>query len=322
MEKRDLEAFLSTTLGELFFDKRISYHVSKGKVRDIIDLGETLLITTTDRLSAFDRVLTTIPCKGQVLNELSLFWFQATEAIIKNHILEKISSRTVLVRKCKVLPVEVVVRGYLTGSAWRDYQQGKAISGIVLPPNMHFNEKFTQPLFTPTTKAERGMHDEPISSEEIVKQGIVKADLWQQVEEKALRLFQKGSEIAAHNGLILVDTKYEFGICGGELFIIDEMHTPDSSRYWYANTYEDLFRKGDKQRELDKEYVRQWLIERGYMGEGIPPPIPDDIRIETAFRYIKAYETITGRVFVPGTVDEKKEKELIESAITRVKKNR
>jgi phosphoribosylaminoimidazole-succinocarboxamide synthase len=320
MEKAKLNEYLGTTLRELAFPAEQGCPVLRGKVRDIIDLGDKLIITTTDRLSAFDRVLTTIPCKGQVLNELSLFWFETTRSLIPNHILEPLSPRSILTRKCGVLPVEVVVRGYLTGSAWRDYQQGKAISGIVLPPNMRFNQKFESPLLTPSTKAERGSHDEPISSGEIVQRRIVDPALWRQVEEKALALFKAGSDLAAERGLILVDTKYEFGTLGNELYIIDEIHTPDSSRYWYANTYTELFRQGSKQRELDKEYLRQWLIERGYMGDGQAPAIPDDIRLETGLRYIRAFERITDREFSPGKVDERQEAELIEKTIRRFRK--
>jgi phosphoribosylaminoimidazole-succinocarboxamide synthase len=319
MEKEQLSKYLETTLRDLALGKRSRTRVFQGKVRDIVDLGDKLIITTTDRLSAFDRVLTTIPCKGQILNQLSLFWFDATRAIVPNHILEPLSPRSVLTRKCEVLPVEVVVRGYLTGSAWRDYRQGKAISGIVLPPDMRFNQKFDSPLITPSTKAERGSHDEPISPQDIIGRGLASESLWRRVEETALVLFATGGELAAARGLILVDTKYEFGICGGELYVIDEMHTPDSSRFWYADSYDDLFRRGEAQRELDKEYLRRWLIERGYMGDGEAPVIPDDVRLETGLRYIRAYERITGRPFVPGEIDARQEAERVEQAI---KKNR
>lgn len=317
MEKARLKDFLSTTLQALPLDDAHAGGLFRGKVRDIVDLGDKLLITTTDRLSAFDRVLTTIPCKGQVLNELSLYWFEASRGIIRNHILEKLSPRSVLTLKCDVLPVEVVVRGYLTGSAWRDYRQGKAISGIVLPPHMRMNQKFDRPLITPTTKAERGTHDLPISSAEIVKRGLVPADLWRKVEEAALGLFRLGTETAANRGLMLVDTKYEFGILDGELLVIDEMHTPDSSRYWYADTYDELFAQGAQQRELDKEYLRQWLIERGYMGDGQAPHIPDDIRLETGLRYVAAFEKLTGRAFVPGEQNEQDELRIVRETIDR-----
>lgn len=315
MDREALRPFLSTTLRDLPLADHAATPVIRGKVRDILDLGDELLIATTDRISAFDRVLSTIPCKGQVLNELSLFWFNQTAAIVPNHIIEKISPRTVRVKKCSILPIEVVVRGYLTGSAWRDYEKGKPISGIKLPAGMKASQRFTRPLFTPSTKAKRGTHDEPISVADILASGLVEKKLMHQVEETARALFARGTEIAALHGLILVDTKYEFGLADGNLTVVDEMHTPDSSRYWYADTYPERFAAGEKQRELDKEYLRQWLIERDYMGDGVPPEIPDDIRLETGLRYITAYEIITGASFSPGAIDATEEKKLIEAAL-------
>ncbi len=315
MDKNKLGTYLSTTLEALALGKKHGARVSRGKVRDMVDLGDRLIISVTDRLSAFDRVLTTIPCKGQVLNELSLFWFEATRSIVQNHILEQLSPRSVVALKCDVLPVEVIVRAYLTGSAWRDYRQGKSIAGIVLPPDMRSNQKFESPILTPSTKAERGAHDEPIAAGEIVGRGLVSEALWRRVEECALALFKAGSEHAAERGLILVDTKYEFGVRGGELYLVDEVHTPDSSRFWYADSYADLYERGEAQRELDKEYLRRWLIERGYMGDGEAPRIPDDIRLETGLRYVTAFEKITGRAFAPGDVDARRETELIERAV-------
>lgn len=277
----------------------------KGKVRDIIDIGDKLIIATSDRISAFDHVLTTIPFKGQVLNQMALFWFNATADILKNHIVEEITPRTVLVDKCEVLPVEVIVRGYLTGSAWRDYSKGNPVSGITLPAGMKANQRFSTPLITPSTKAEQGEHDLPISGEEIVSRGLVDADLWKQVEEKSLALFARGTEIAAKRGLILVDTKYEFGIKDGELRIVDEVHTPDSSRYWYADTYDELFAKGEEQRKVDKEFLRKWLMDHNWMGDGAPPVIPEQTVVDVAEKYIAAYETVTGEAFsgAPSTVD-------------------
>ncbi len=268
-------------------------------MRDIVDRGSEMLITTTDRISAFDRVLTTIPCKGEVLNTLSLFWFHATEDIIAHHVREEVSPRTVRVAKCRVLPVEVVVRGYLTGSAWRDYQKGSAVSGIRLPSGMRFNQRFDRPLLTPSTKEEKGSHDRPVSREELIASGRVEKAVWEEIEERALALFQRGTELAAANGLILVDTKYEFGILDGRLTLVDELHTPDSSRYWYAETFPSLFAQGEPQRELDKEYLRRWLMSRGWQGEGTPPALPDDLRVEVAGKYLAAWETITGKTFVP-----------------------
>lgn len=277
--------------------------VSSGKVRDMVDLGSELVITTSDRISAFDRILSTIPCKGEVLNRISLFWFDKTKDILPNHIIKKLSPRTVVVKKCEVLPVEVVVRGYLTGSAWRDYQAGKPISGITLPAGMRADQAFDPPLITPSTKAEHGLHDEPVSGEEIVKQGLVEESLWKRVEESALSLFARGSAECAARDLILVDTKYEFGLLNGELVLVDEVHTPDSSRFWFADRYEELFRAGAAQHKLDKEYLRQWLISKGFMGDGDAPQIPPEIRIETARRYVEAFERITGLRFDPETGD-------------------
>lgn len=269
----------------------------KGKVRDVIDLGKELLLVTSDRISAFDVILSTIPFKGEILNRIALFWFDKTKDIIPNHIEEEVSTRAIRAKKCTILPVEVIVRGYLTGSAWRDYSSGKDVSGIKLPVGMKQNQKFETPLLTPSTKAEAGQHDEPISCAEIVKQGLVEEKLWKQVEEVALALFKRGTEIAAQNGMILVDTKYEFGLLDGKLVIADEIHTPDSSRFWYGEKYEQLFTEGKEQKQLDKEYFRQWLIAQGYMGDGTPPLITSEVRIETAKRYIEAFEAITGEKF-------------------------
>lgn len=278
------------------------YH---GKVRDIVDLGENLLMIASDRISAFDRVLSTVPFKGEILTRIARFWFNATGDIIPNHFLsdnesayklETISPRTMLCKKAQMLPIEVIVRGYVTGSAWRDYMKGNTISGIRLPDGMKENQKLPKPILTPTTKESEG-HDKPISCEEIVSSGLVDADLMRQVEKAALALFERGNEIVGKQGLILVDTKYEFGLINGKLHICDEMHTPDSSRYWYKDTYENLFKQGEKQRELDKEYFRRFLMDKGFSGDGNPPEIPASIRTEIALRYISAYETITGKEF-------------------------
>ena len=318
MDKEKLRDAIPNTMAEL--DLPDSIPVVKGKVRDIFDLGNYLLIVTTDRISAFDIVLSTIPYKGEVLNRISLFWFKNTNDIIKNHIAEEVTPRAVLVKKCKVIPIEVVVRGYLTGSAWRDYKAGRDVSGIQLDRGMAFNEKFREPIVTPSTKSERGIHDEPVSEQALVERGIVSQKLWEQIKDTALKLFARGTDIAAENGLILVDTKYEFGLLDNglneELVLVDEIHTPDSSRYWYVDTYEKLFKAGEKQNKLDKEYLRQWLMEHGFMGEGKVPDIPDEIKAEVAWRYIKAYETITGEIFVPLSKDPEEEKRVITEKIS------
>lgn len=289
--------------------------LARGKVREIFDLGDRLLILTTDRISAFDRVLAVIPCKGEVLNRMSLFWFDKTRDIVENHLIQEVSPRAVLVKKCRVLPVEVVVRGYLTGSAWRDYRSGNEVSGIRLPEGMKNNQKFDEPLLTPSTKEAQGAHDMPIAADEIVSRGLVEERLWRQIEETAKALFRRGTEIAARQGLILVDTKYEFGLLDGKLVLVDELHTPDSSRYWYADTYDALFTEGKDQRKVDKEYLRQWLMERGFMGDGEPPAIPDEVRLETAWRYIEAFQQITGTDFVPGSREPEAEKKKILSIV-------
>jgi phosphoribosylaminoimidazole-succinocarboxamide synthase len=295
----------------------------KGKVRDVVDLGDRLLIVASDRISAFDHVLSTIPFKGEVLNRIARFWFDNTSDVIKNHIipdselgipLSKKTGRAIIARKADMLPVEVVVRGYLTGSAWRDYEAGREVSGICIPTGMKMNQAFPAPLITPTTKESEG-HDKPISCAEVVSTGLVPADLWKQVEKAALGLFARGQSIAAANGLILVDTKYEFGLVNGELTICDEIHTPDSSRYWFADGYASLFAKGEKQRELDKEHFRRWLMDHGYMGDGTPPAITDQIRIEVAQRYMTAFETVTGEIFAPVAVDAEAERVFLRSLL-------
>jgi phosphoribosylaminoimidazole-succinocarboxamide synthase len=305
----DLEGLLDTCCRDLRLPARA--RLSRGKVRDVVDLGRDLLITTTDRISAFDRVLTTIPCKGEVLNTVSLFWFSSTSDIIASHVREEVSARTVRAVKCRVIPVEVVVRGYLTGSAWRDYQQGARISGIALPPGLRFNARFELPLLTPSTKEAAGSHDRPVSRDEILSGGLVEKSLWEQIEETALALFRRGTEIARSRGLILVDTKYEFGLNDGRLTLVDEVHTPDSSRYWFADTWDELFEQGAPQRELDKEYLRQWLLRRGWKGDGPPPEIPAEVRLQVAGRYIEAWEKITGHTFTPRALDSEAESALI-----------
>ena len=320
MNRADIEAVLRSRPDSPFggFDpKELPAHAGmrRGKVRDSFELGNRLLIVTTDRISAFDRVLTTIPFKGEVLNRLSVYWFNATRDVFPNHLIEQASARSMLVTKGEVIPIEVVVRGYLTGSAWRDYQTARGVSGIRLAPGMRVNERFPEPLLTPSTKEEQGRHDEPISREEIIRRGIVAEERWDEVESAARALFRRGSEVAASRGLILVDTKYEFALSSGKLIVVDEMHTPDSSRFWYADTYDGLFKDGKDQRKIDKEYLRQWLMERGFSGEGEPPAIPDDVRAEVAWRYIQAYELITGEDFVPESADAEAEQRKIASLL-------
>ena len=268
--------------------------VHSGKVRDRIDLGDRILIVTTDRVSAFDRVLTTIPYKGQVLNQLSVFWFKLTCDLISNHLIREVTPRSALVRRCTMVPVEVVVRGYLTGSAWRAYERDGALAGIPLALGLRRDQQFERPLLTPTTKAAPGEHDRPLSRAEVLASGAVPPALWERIERVALRLYRRGVEHAARRGLILVDTKYEFGTIDGELVLADEVHTPDSSRYWYRDTYAERFARGLEQRLLDKEFLRGWLLERGFQGDGAPPPIPETVRAELAQRYREVYRILTG----------------------------
>ena len=290
--------------------------VYRGKVRDVVRGETALLLVASDRISAFDRVLSTVPFKGEVLSRVSAWWFDRCSDILPNHVLPAGDpaslgiGRATLVRRVEMLPVEVVVRGYLAGSAWRDYGEGKAVSGIVLPRGLSLNERFPVPLITPSTK-EDGGHDRPISCDEIVSSGLVPGDIWHEAEKAALSLFRRGQELAARSGLILVDTKYEFGLADGRLVLADELHSPDSSRYWLSESYERLFFSGDGQRELDKEPFRRWLSDRGFAGEGSAPAIPDSVRVETGWRYVQAFEAITGGIFESIGADPQSEADLI-----------
>jgi len=275
-----------------------------GKVRDIYLQAGRRILVTTDRISAFDRILGTIPFKGQVLNQIAAFWFEQTRDIAPNHVEAVPDPNVMVVRECEQLPLEFVVRGYITGvtetSAWHNYSKGvRNFCGNILPEGLRKDQKFPRPILTPTTKLEK--HDRPISREEAVSEGLISAADFDAAAELCFRLYERGVRVAAGRGLILVDTKYEIGRLDGRLVVTDEIHTPDSSRYWYADTYEELFMSGREQRKLDKEYVREWLAVRGFRGQGEPPPLPDDVRVEAARRYIAAYEIITGREFVPGS---------------------
>lgn len=279
----------------------------QGKVRDIYSLGDgRRLLVTTDRLSAFDRVLGLVPYKGQVLNQLSAFWFERTSDILPNHLLALPDPNAALVRECQALPVEIIVRGYITGvtttSLWYHYSRGvRRLYGLDLPEGLRKNERLPQPIITPTTRATGpGGHDERITADEIIERGLVEEGLYRRVEQAALELFARGSEVAARAGLILVDTKYEFGLWQGELYLIDEVHTPDSSRFWRADTYEARFAAGEEPDNYDKELVRLWYAERGYTGDGEPPPWSTDLAVQAARRYIDVYERLTGLEFVPG----------------------
>jgi len=300
------DSILNDQLGQTLLETRLPLPGRyQGKVRDTYDLGDRMLIVATDRLSAFDVNLTSLPFKGQILNQIASFWFDATRDVAPNHILSQPDPSAVLVKKCKALPVEVIVRGYITGSLWRDYQKGTAGAyGIEFPAGLKKDQAFDSPILTPSTKAAVGEHDEPISSADVVKRGLVPADLWKEIEKRAMALFTRGQEIARKQGLILVDTKYEFGLHGDELLVIDEIHTPDSSRYWEASEYEQRFAAGQDQRMLDKENLRQWLIqERGYMGQGPAPEIPAEARVDLARKSAMTFARLTGREFQPAVGD-------------------
>ncbi|MHA1720273.1 MAG: phosphoribosylaminoimidazolesuccinocarboxamide synthase [Promethearchaeota archaeon] len=288
----------------------------KGKVREnfINDESGIRTIISTDRLSAFDKVITTIPFKGQLLNQMSSFWFEKTKHIAPNHIIDIPDVNVVRAHNCKTMPIEMIVRAYITGSAWRAYEKGESVSGIVFPKNLRNYQKFPDLIITPTTKAEVGEHDLPISREEIIENKLIDRDIYLEMEEKTLKLFEYASKHCSSNNLILVDCKFEFGITPeNELVVIDEIFTPDASRFWIKDTYDDKFSKGEKPDILDKEFFRQWLInEKDYMGDGAIPEIPDDIKVEFVKRYVKSFEMITGTTFQP----------VIEGSIVeRIKKN-
>ncbi|MBO5298043.1 MAG: phosphoribosylaminoimidazolesuccinocarboxamide synthase [Candidatus Homeothermus sp.] len=275
------------------------YH---GKVRDVYDINDDLMVmVATDRISAFDVILPKgIPYKGQVLNQIAAKFLDATADIVPNWKLATPDPMVTVGLKCEGFRVEMIIRGYLTGSAWRDYKAGmRELCGIKLPDGMKENERFPEPIITPTTKAEAG-HDENISREEIIAQGIVSKEDYETMERYTRALFKRGTEIAAEKGLILVDTKYEFGKRDGKVYLIDEIHTPDSSRYFYADGYEERFAKGEPQKQLSKEFVRQWLIENDFMGkEGqTVPEMTDEYCDSVSDRYIELYEHITGEPFV------------------------
>ncbi len=281
-----------SSLGELY----------KGKVRDNYIKGDTRIIIATDRLSAFDRVITTIPFKGQMLNQISSFWFEKTKNIVKNHIIAIPDPNVAVVHQCEMIPVEMIVRAYITGTAWRSYTKGENTSGIVLPSGLNKNQKLDDIILTPSTKAESG-HDIYISRDTILKDNIIAKDIYLQMEEAAVKLFKFGQDYCNKNGLILVDTKYEFGLKDGELLLIDEIHTQDSSRFWMLESYEERFENDEEPEILDKEIFRGWLMETypnifpNIKPNQDIPPISSEIKIELAKRYMKSYQKITGIEF-------------------------
>lgn len=293
-------------------------NVYHGKVRDVYTVKNDLLVmVATDRISAFDVILPKgIPYKGQILNQIASKFLDATSDIVPNWKLATPDPMVTVGLRCEGFPVEMIVRGYLCGSAWRAYKSGvREICGIRLPEGMRENQKFPSPIVTPTTKAEQGMHDEDISKEEIINQGLATKEEFDLLEKYTLELFQRGTEIAAKRGLILVDTKYEFGKRDGKIYLMDEIHTPDSSRYFYTEGYEERFEKGEPQKQLSKEFVREWLMENGFQGQKgqTVPEMTDEIIQSISERYMELYEKIIGEKFVKA--DES------EDVLARVEKN-
>lgn len=297
-----LESYIPSALKSVTVDWPYA-HIS-GKVREIFTLpGQRRLLVTTDRLSAFDRVLTAVPFKGQVLNQLSAFWFDQTQDIIPNHVLEVPDPNVLLAVECELFPIEVIVRGYISGvtktALWYRYSLGERdIYGYNFPDGLQKNDVLPEPIITPTTKGE---HDERITCAEVVERGLLDADTWAQVQAAALAIFKRGQEIAQKGGLILVDTKYEFGRApDGRVMLIDEVHTPDSSRFWVADTYAMRRAAGDEPDNFDKEFLRLWYAERDYRGDGEPPAPTAELITQVSARYIACYQRLTGRPFEPG----------------------
>ena len=289
----------------------------KGKVRDVYNIGDELMVmVVSDRISAFDVVLPKgIPYKGQVLNQIAAKFLDATADIVPNWKIAVPDPMVTVGRFCKPFPVEMIIRGYLTGSSWRTYKKGaREICGVPIPDGMKEHQAFPEPIVTPTTKALEGAHDEDISAEEIIRQGLVSEEDYFLLDKYTRELFQRGSEIAAEMGLILVDTKYEFGKVGDQIYLIDEIHTPDSSRYFYREGYEKRQENDEQQKQLSKEFVREWLMDQGFMGqEGQEVPFMSDEFINTVSeRYIELYESITGDTF---------EKVDVSNVLDRVEKN-
>lgn len=275
----------------------------QGKVRDFYVLPDKRVIITTDRQSAFDVILGHIPFKGSVLNSLAAFWFDKTKKIVPNHVISVPDPNVTIAKNCATIPVEMVIRGYITGvtntSIWGSYEKGeRIIYGLKFPEGLKKNQKLPRPVITPTTHAEKGAHDERLTRGEIISRKIVDKKLYEEMEKATYSLFDYGSKLCAENGLILVDTKYEFGLSDGKLTLIDEIHTPDSSRFWVKETYESRFKKGEEPENYDKEFLRLWYVDKGYKGTGNPPEMSEELIVALANRYIDVYEKITGQKFL------------------------
>lgn len=298
----------------------------QGKVRDFYILTDKRVTVTTDRQSAFDSILGVIPFKGAVLNQLAAFWFEKTEKIVTNHMISVPDPNVLISRNCSPIPVEMVVRGFLSGvantSVWYAYEKGERnIYGITFPDGMHKNQKLPQPIITPTTHPEAGSnnHDERLTRDEIITKNIVEKKLYDQMEKVSLELFAFGQQWCEKNGLILVDTKYEFGVYNGKLMLIDEIHTPDSSRFWIAKTYKDRLMQGLEPENFDKEFIRLWYAKRINPYKDTIPPMPNDLIIQAAKRYISAYEMITGGNFdaFPYPIEKRIKQNLIDAGILK-----
>lgn len=288
-------------MSQYIFDNQTSFY--KGKVRDVYSIGTDILVmVASNRISAFDVILPSpIPFKGQVLNQIAAYMLNATKDICPNWLISTPAPNVSIGKRCEPFKIEMVVRGNLTGHAWRTYYTGKRIlCGVTMPDGLKENDYFPTPIITPSTKASEG-HDEDISKEEIIAQGLASAEDWKILEKYALQLFERGKAIAAERGLILVDTKYEFGKIGNDIYLMDEIHTPDSSRYFYADGFEERQASGERQKQLSKEFVREWLIENNFMGkEGQKVPYMSDEWIATiSSRYIELYEKVIGKKFIP-----------------------
>ena len=303
VDRKALEECCKQTLDETDFEGLGDRIV--GKVRDsYVSLGRRTIVVS-DRVSCFDRVVGTIPLKGQLLNQMAAFWFDATKDVVRNHLLEVPDQNVSIVQECQLLPVEFVMRGYLSGSTstsiWTSYEAGERVyCGHRLPDGLKRHEKLAAPILTPTTKAAGGDHDLLTSRAELIESGVISEELYDQARAIAQRLYAEGTRFAEKQGLILVDTKYEMGLdATGQLLVVDEIHTPDSSRYWQLDGYETALAAGEPPAAIDKEYVRLWLAEQGYQGEGPTPELPIAVRVEAACRYIKAFEQLSGMLFEP-----------------------
>jgi phosphoribosylaminoimidazole-succinocarboxamide synthase len=310
MDRQQIADHLGHTIDETHFDDLGTRY--QGKVRDTYRQGDRLILVTTDRISAFDHVLAqTIPFKGQVLNQTAAYFFEATEDLVPNHVIEVPDPNVTVAESCTPIPIEFVVRGYLAGHAWREYDAGaRTLCGQSLPDGLRQSEALPEPIVTPTTKAETG-HDQDVTPEEAIESTDITTAEFEQLREWSLALFARGTEMAAEQGLLLVDTKYEFGRTqDGDFVLIDEVHTPDSSRYYYQEGYEERLESGTPQEQLSKEFVREWLMDHDFQGgqDEVMPDLPDSFRMTVTERYIELYERVTGLEFTPSLSEDPKER--------------